>query len=102
VKQRQQRQQLRRKLGPLEENLVKRITLQRYIDCFNLFTEYLSETRTTWPSTPAAFDLAMSEYLEVLWDEGPHRFFGCSSVLCSATEEAAPSQLEAKSYLGSP
>lgn len=70
VKQRQQRQQLRRKLGPLEENLVKRITLQRYIDCFNLFTQYLSETRTTWPCTPAAFDLAMSEYLEVLWDEG--------------------------------
>ena len=70
VKQRQYRQQLRRRLGPLEENLVKKITLQRYAECFNLFVGYLHETRAAWPSTPAAFDLAMSEYLEVLWDEG--------------------------------
>ena len=70
VKQRLRRQQLRRKLGPLEENLVRKITVQRYANMFNLFVSYLSQSRRAWPSSPAEFDLVMSEYLEILWDEG--------------------------------
>lgn len=70
VQQKDERQRLRRKLGTLELNLVKRITVERYTEAFNLFTEYLQQTRGNWPTQPAEYDLLVSEYLEVLWDQG--------------------------------
>ena len=68
--QRDQRQRLRRKLGTLELNLVRKFTVERYTSCFNSFMSYLRQTRAAWPSTGAEYDLIVSEYLEILWDGG--------------------------------
>ncbi len=68
--QRDQRQKLRRKLGTLELNLVRKFTVDRYTMCFNAFIHYLHQTRTTWPTTGSEYDIIVSEYLENLWDSG--------------------------------
>ena len=67
---RQQRQQLRRRLGRLEVNLVRKFTVERYNEAFNLFTEHLSQLGRAWPVSPEEYDLVVSEYLELLWDSG--------------------------------
>ncbi len=67
---RPERQRLRRALGRLETNLVRKSTLERYCRAFTDFTQYVGESYSSWPSTPAQFDSIVSEYLEVLWDAG--------------------------------
>lgn len=67
---RDQRQRLRRKLGTLEINLVRKFTVERYTECFNNFIRYLAQTRGVWPTSNSQYDLLVSEYLESLWDEG--------------------------------
>ena len=70
VHDKSQRQLLRRPLGPLNLNLVKRITVVRYAEHFNRFAQYLSDTHRSWPTSSEEFDVIVSEYLEVLWDLG--------------------------------
>ena len=70
VHDKNQRQKLRRQLGSLNLNLVKRITVARYAEHFNKFAGYLKDTRRLWPATSEEFDMVASEYLEVLWDLG--------------------------------
>ena len=70
VADRSQRQHLRRQLGPLNFNLVKRITVARYAEHFNRFAQYLGDTHRSWPVSPEEYDVIASEYLEVLWDLG--------------------------------
>ena len=70
VSSKHQRQQLRRKLGTLETNLVKKLTVERYNDSFNLFAEYLNQTKKAWPISLDEYDFVVSEYLEILWDSG--------------------------------
>lgn len=70
VSDQRQRQQLRRQLGSLNLNLVKRITVARYAEHFNRFSQHLQDTRQAWPQSPEEFDLVVSEYLEILWDLG--------------------------------
>ena len=67
---RQHRQRLRRTLGRLETNLVRKSTLDRYCRSFRDFTQYIRETYGNWPSTPPDFDRVTAEYLEILWDAG--------------------------------
>ena len=67
---REQRQRLRRTLGRLETNLVRKSTLDRYARTFNEFSEYMQQIYTTWPTSAPEFDKVVSEYLEVLWDAG--------------------------------
>ena len=64
------RQQHRRRLGTLQTNLVKRITVDRYNHHFNIFVDYLYQTYGRWPVTPQEYDVIVAEYLEVLWDSG--------------------------------
>ena len=64
------RQQQRRRLGTLQTNLVKRITVDRYNHHFNIFVDYLYQTYGRWPVTPQEYDMIVAEYLEVLWDSG--------------------------------
>jgi len=61
---------LRRQLGSLNLNLVKRITVARYAEHFNRFAQHLQDTNQPWPNSPEEFDLVVSEYLEILWDLG--------------------------------
>ena len=70
VSSQSQRQTLRRQLGTLNLNLVKRITVARYAEHFNRFSQHLSDTIKSWPTSPEEFDLVTSEYLEILWDLG--------------------------------
>lgn len=67
---REQRQRLRRTLGRLETNLVRRTTLDRYCRCFEDFTTFVGEIYTTWPTSSPEFDRVLGEYLETLWDAG--------------------------------
>ena len=67
---REQRQRLRRTLGRLETNLVRKSTLDRYARTFNEFSEYMQQIYTAWPTSAPEFDKVVSEYLEVLWDAG--------------------------------
>lgn len=66
----QQRQELRRRLGRLEINLVRKFTVDRYNEAFNLFTEYLHQLGRSWPVSPEEYDFVVAEYLEMLWDSG--------------------------------
>ena len=68
VHDKDQRQRLRRQLGSLNLNLVKRITVARYAEHFNKFAAYLGDTKRLWPATSEEFDMVANEYLEVLWD----------------------------------
>ena len=70
VQDQRQRQTLRRQLGSLNLNLVKRITVARYAEHFNRFAQHLQDTNQPWPNSPEEFDLVVSEYLEILWDLG--------------------------------
>lgn len=70
VQDQRQRQTLRRQLGSLSLNLVKRITVARYAEHFNRFAQHLQDTNQPWPNSPEEFDLVVSEYLEILWDLG--------------------------------
>ena len=70
VQDQRQRQTLRRQLGRLNLNLVKRITVARYAEHFNHFAQHLQDTNQPWPNSPEEFDLVVSEYLEILWDLG--------------------------------
>lgn len=65
-----QRQQLRRRLGRLEVNLVRKFTVERYNESFNLFGDYLQQLGRSWPSSIDEYDLVVAEYLETLWDLG--------------------------------
>ena len=67
---RDQRQQARRRLGTLQTNLVKRITVDRYSQHFNTFVDYLFDVYGQWPLSTQEYDLIVAEYLEVLWDSG--------------------------------
>ena len=60
----QQRQELRRRLGCLEINLVRKFTVDRYNEAFNLFAEYLFQLGRTWPVSPEEYDFVIAEYLE--------------------------------------
>ena len=64
------RQHERRRLGTLQTNLVKRITVDRYNQRFNIFVDYLRQVYGRWPSSAQEYDLIVAEYLEVLWDSG--------------------------------
>ncbi len=67
---RAKRQQHRRALGTLQTNLVKRITVDRYNQHFNVFVAYLQEVYGKWPVSAPEYDQIVAEYLEVLWDSG--------------------------------
>ena len=49
---------------------MKRVTVERYIESFNLFINYLAQTQRRWPTTAAEYDVLVSEFLEFLWDQG--------------------------------
>lgn len=67
---RQQRQRLRRNLGRLETNLVRKSTLERYARSVAEFSDYIRESYGSWPTSAPEFDRLVSEYLEILWDAG--------------------------------
>ena len=65
-----QRQQSRRRLGTLQSNIIKQVTLSRYALHFNRFAEFLSTFTTTWPVEADEYDAHLTDYLELLWDTG--------------------------------
>lgn len=65
-----QRQQFRRRLGTLQSNIIKKVTLSRYAIHFNRFWEFLRSISPTWPSEPDEYDSYLTDYLEMLWDTG--------------------------------
>lgn len=65
-----QRRTLRHRLGSLQSNIVKKITLERYALHFNRLVQYISEIHRFWPLDAHSYDLLISEYLEMLWDTG--------------------------------
>jgi len=75
-----QRQAIRRQLGTLRSNLVKRITQERYAHHFNQFIDYLQTTIGVLPASAPEYDLYLSEFLEVLWDSGEPKTNGTYTV----------------------
>ena len=67
---RSERRRLRRRLGRLELNLVRRHTVERYATHFTAFMDYVQQLLGELPRSPTEYDALLSEYLEVLWDLG--------------------------------
>ena len=67
---RSQRRTLRRRLGRLELNLVRRHTVSRYAAHFSAFMDYVRQLIGSFPRYSSQYDSLLLEYLEVLWDSG--------------------------------
>ncbi len=67
---RSQRRRLRRRLGRLELNLVRRHTVERYATHFTAFIDYTQQILQSLPHSAAQYDALLSEFLEILWDLG--------------------------------
>ena len=65
-----QRQQVRRRLGSLQSNIIQKVTLTRYTLYFTRFWEFLKDFSPTWPDEPDEYDSYLTDYLEMLWDTG--------------------------------
>ena len=70
---RSQRRVLRRRLGRLELNLVRRHTVNRYATHFTAFMNYVRQLIGSYPRSSGQYDALLSEYLEVLWDSGDQK-----------------------------
>lgn len=77
---RDQRRRLRRALGRLELNLVRRHTVERYATHFTAFMEYVPQVLGHLPQSSSEYDALLSEYLEVLWDSGEPKSVATYSV----------------------
>lgn len=67
------RQQERRKIGSLADNLVTKRTKERYTLACRLFFLWLRAIDKDLPGTVIEFDLLVKDYLEELWQQGEPR-----------------------------
>ena len=77
---RDQRRRLRRALGRLELNLVRKQNVERYATHFTAFMEYVRQVLGHLPRSSSEYDALLSEYLEVLWDSGEPKSIATYSV----------------------
>eukprot|EP00971_Amphidinium_carterae_P333616 6468424-Amphidinium_carterae.1 len=69
----EQRIRERRALGKLSSLIVLPATLLRYTDSVEAFVAWLRQTRRPFPVSAHACDLALSVFIEDMWDWGEPR-----------------------------
>ena len=74
------RAQTRKDLGHLRDHVINSSTLKRYVNALRYFFWWLSVTGTALPSHAVALDLIISEFIEMLWQEGEGRSFGHDTI----------------------
>ena len=66
----EERAQARQKIGRLKDQKLRPTTLLRYINSVTLFINWLEGGSTPIPRQPDAWDAAISDYAEHLWETG--------------------------------
>ena len=82
------RQAERRRIGRLRNTIIQPGTEKRYVESIERFLKWLADRGYEVPSTREEFDEVVSEFIEILWDEGAPK--GHASDLVSGLQHKSP------------
>ena len=85
----QERQKIRKQMGPLHSLTVQPRTRARYEKARNRFYDFLTQNRLDIPRSKPQMDSLLCEYLEVLWSSGEGRALASDTV--AALQDVTPS-----------
>ena len=83
-----ERQEERKKVGKLEDAIVKSVTAERYQQSFEQFLSFTNLTKAQVRAFPERIDERLSEYIENLWTDGEPKSY--ANYVVAAVQYFAP------------